>query len=161
MEPYQEFESLRGRLWIEAGDVVWRPTGTGHRFQVEIAGGSGDCRLVVSAPDRPWPSGQVSLIWNAVRVRGLDLYGPAHPYRGKKVPTPHRQFFTTIGEWQAESVDLQEEGLDGLRQALRWFLDWCGIEWQFRWRDPPTQPTTPGTAQTRAMRQARIPRKRR
>jgi len=161
VEPHEEFEGLRGNLWIEDADIHWSPAETGHRVQVELTGAPDDCRLVISAPDRPWPSGQISLIWKGVRVRGLDLYGPAHPYRGKKVATPHRQFFTASGEPRPEAVDLGAEGIESLGDALRWFLDWCGIEWRFRWQDPPTQPPMAGTKQTRAMRKARANRKRR
>ncbi len=161
MEPHEEFESLRSTLWIEDADIRWSAAETGHRFQVELMGAPADCRLVVSAPDRPWPSGQISLIWKEVRVRGLDLYGPAHPFRGKKVATPHRQFFTASGEPRPEAVDLDAEGIESLGDALRWFLDWCGIEWRFRWQDPPTQPPMAGTRQTRSMRKARATRKRR
>ncbi len=136
-----------------------RRRGTACRWS--LTGAPDDCRLVISAPDRPWPSGQISLIWKGVRVRGFDLYGPAHPYRGKKVATPHRQFFTANGEPRPEAVDLGAEGIESLGDALRWFLDWCGIEWRFRWQDPPTQPPMAGTRQTRAMRKARANRKRR
>jgi hypothetical protein len=43
MEPHEEFESLRGNLWIEDADIHWSPAETGHRVQVELTGAPDDC----------------------------------------------------------------------------------------------------------------------
>ncbi len=119
--------AYRSRPWsrMRSSRVCAAPSGLRMRTFVMERSGDGTplsggthgcaCRLPpggfgkVTTRGRP---AKISLIWKEVRVRGLDLCRPAHPFRGKKVATPHRQFFTASGEPQPEAVDLDAEGIE-------------------------------------------------
>jgi hypothetical protein len=112
---------------------------TGLQFRIALSGGDGRSELVLQVPHRPWPAGSYSLLWRGTRLFGLDLGGPAHRTPSGAVPTPHFQYFGDDGSAQIRPIDLVTEHIENYRDALRWFLGQCDLEWRFRWHEPPTQ----------------------
>jgi hypothetical protein len=142
-----EFASVAGRLWIPPGVVAWQAVTNGVRAEWDVEGTAPDvtCRLIVAVPRQPWPAGSFSLIWRSERLRGFDLSGSRHkdPRTGRSILPPHCQWFDDLGQERVDSVDLLREGISTLQHALRWFLAWSGVEFQFVWHDPPIQPALP------------------
>jgi hypothetical protein len=137
--PREEFEQARANLWFARREIAWRETRAGVQFRIDLSGGDGRPELVLQVPHRPWPAGSYSLLWRGVRLFGLDLNGPAHRTTSRTVPTPHFQYFGEDGSAQVDPIELATEHIENYRDALRWFLKQCGLDWQFRWHEPPTQ----------------------
>jgi hypothetical protein len=96
-------------------------------------------RLILYVQRHPWPHGNVSIIWRDERVRGIDIVGKRHkhPLTGISVATPHQQWKDAEGREMIEPVDLDEAEIDCMQSAFRWMLEWCQIQSDAVWRDPP------------------------
>jgi hypothetical protein len=166
-EAWSEFATAAASpagLWIDGNETFgWGRHGAGQRCEVPISGApeTHDCKLVLIVPSRSFPAGNLSIMWNDERVRGLDLDPDGRPHRapdGRPVPPPHWQWYTDEGVYDVEAVDLAAHGIRGPRDATRWFLAKCAITWVLsQWRDPPVQ----GALRLRArVRQPNPPRRR-
>jgi hypothetical protein len=143
-----EYAEYRGMLWVPRDVVCWRHMDRGLRAELLIGGGPDGAsgRVIIMAGEHPWPDGSISILWRDERMDGLDLGGSAHKdTRGRKIPTPHRQWFDARGREHTTAVDLQTAGVSTLEQAVRWLVVQSAIEWHAIWQDPPVQPPLPLT----------------
>jgi hypothetical protein len=128
-------------LWIPPNSWGWKTGGRDVVAQILIDGAAEDrdCRLAIVLPRRAFPSGSFSVLWNARRVRGLDLDGPAHidPRSGRSIATPHFQQIDDREIEGIETVDLLSHDVRTLKVAFEWFMQRCGIEYQSAWLEPP------------------------
>jgi hypothetical protein len=139
-DPAAEYADAAGVLWIPSGLLAWRQVRTGYRAVLNVEGApeSAGCRVVVLVPRHAWPAGTFSLLWRDRRLVGLDLSGPPHTdARGRPIATPHLQWIDRHGRKHIRPVDLCTEGIATLDDALRWFLNHCGLQWRATWQDPP------------------------
>lgn len=126
-------------LYIGQESVAWFEERGGLRAILPIDGGPTgvDVRVVMQLTTHLTPQ-NLSVLWNDTRVRGMDFAGFAHQdARGRRIPTPHCQFYRSDGVYETEPLDVAQIGSTNCEPALRHFLGWCGITSNHLWNDPP------------------------
>jgi hypothetical protein len=139
-----------GRLYLAQPPVVaWSPERGGMAARLPIHGtpfdqASGeDIVAFVSLQLEPMVALlSVALVWDRVRVLGIDMGGAPHRNtRGRPIWPPHRHFYRPDGRFETEPFDWAGAGIAAPNDhfaVLRHFLDWCGLDASgVQWQNPP------------------------
>lgn len=139
-----------GRLYLAFPPVVsWYPERGGttarlpvHGTPVDAATGEDIVAFIALHLDHLAPLLSVALVWDSVRIMGIDMGGGAHrDTRGRPVPTPHRHFYRPDGRFETEAFDWARAGIAtpvDHNAVFHHFLGWCGLDGSdVQWQNPP------------------------
>ncbi len=139
-----------GRLYLAVPAVVaWSPERAGatarlpiHGTPVDQATGEDVVAFVSLHLDQMEPLLSVALVWDGVRIMGLDMGGSSHKdTRSRPVPTPHKHFYDPRGRFETVRFDWTGVGIIAPTEhcaIFHHFLDWCGLDASgVQWQNPP------------------------